>query len=100
TKVRRDPSILSAAPATTSDLVRRELRLSGRPSRATGDRAAYRFAAYGAEDLLETLLQLLADGQRGAQVHPHPRVDRVRPVRGEADGQQEVSGYDAVAGAP
>ena len=64
---------------------------------ATGRRT--RLAAYGAEDLLETLLQLLADGQRRAQVHPHPRVDRVRPVRGEADGQQEVGGYDAMAGA-
>ena len=56
-------------------------------------------AGHRTQQRLQAPLELLADRQRGAQVHPHAWVQGVCPVGGEPDGQQEVGGYDAMAGA-
>src|SRR5680860_1450552 len=66
---------------------------------APGHRLPATLSRDRAEQGLQTLLELFADGQRGAQVHPHARVDRVRALGGEAHGEQEVGGYDAVPAA-
>ena len=52
-----------------------------------------------ADQLLQGRLDLVAPGQRGAQVHPHPGGTRVRPMGLEADAAQELDRRHAAAAA-
>ena len=64
-------------------------------SRAGSHRAERRLRVHRAEQPLQRDLDVLAPGQRVAQVQPQPREAVVRPHRLEADRQQEVGRHDA-----